>query len=31
MEQNRIEIRYDGKPCYDILLEQDFGRLGERL
>ncbi len=31
MEQNRIEIRYDGTPCYDILLEQDFGKLGERL
>ncbi len=31
MEQNRMEIRYDGTPCYDILLEQDFGKLGERL
>ena len=31
MLQNYIEITYEGQPCYDILLEQDFGRLAERM
>ena len=25
--EERIEIKYDGKPCYDIVLEKDFSRL----
>ncbi|MGN0241980.1 MAG: 3-dehydroquinate synthase [Candidatus Weimeria sp.] len=25
--ENTLEIKYDGKPCYDIVLEKDFSRL----
>lgn len=27
MKQNKIEVFYENKPCYDILLEQDYGKL----
>lgn len=29
MERNRLEIFYEEKPCYEILLEQDYGKLAE--
>ena len=25
--ENILEIKYDGKPCYDIVLENDFKKL----
>lgn len=31
MLQKQLDILYDGKPCYDIMLEQDYGALGERV
>ncbi len=27
MKQNRLTVSYEGKPCYDIVLEQDYGQL----
>lgn len=31
MLQQRLDILYDGKPCYDILLEQSYEPLTERV
>ncbi len=30
MLQKQLDILYEGTPCYDIWLEQDYGRLAER-
>lgn len=30
MEQTRIEVLYEQRPCYDILLEQDYKKLGQK-
>ena len=29
MRQNKLEVFYEGSPCYEILLEQDYGKLKE--
>jgi len=29
--EDKLEIKYDGKPCYNIVLEDDFGRLADFL
>ncbi|MDE6875368.1 MAG: 3-dehydroquinate synthase [Lachnospiraceae bacterium] len=31
MPEKQLDILYEGKPCYDIMLEQDYGALGERV
>ena len=31
MERNKLNVQYQGRPCYDIVLECDFKKLGESI
>ena len=31
MERNKLNVQYQGRPCYDIVLECGFKKLGENI